>query len=58
MTVKGRRVAARELPLGGSEELERTRRHYLPAQARFEEACPPAERADLVVDAANPLGPA
>lgn len=53
-----RRVAARELPLGGSEELERTRRHYLPAQARFEEACPPAERADLVLDASNPLGPA
>lgn len=53
-----RRVAARELPLGGTEELERTRRLYLPAQARFEEACPPRERADLVLDASNPLGPA
>lgn len=53
-----RRVAARELPLGGTEEVERTRRLYLPAQARFEEACPPAERADRVLDSANPLGPA
>ena len=53
-----RRVAARELPLGNPEELERTRVRYLPAQARFDEACPPASRADLVLDARNPLGPA
>jgi phosphoglycolate phosphatase-like HAD superfamily hydrolase/uridine kinase len=52
-----RRVAARELPLGGAQELERTRRRYLPAQARFDELCPPASRADLVLDALNPLGP-
>ena len=53
-----RRVAARELPLGQRDEFERTRRLYLPAQARFEEALPPAVRADLVVDGANPLGEA
>jgi phosphoglycolate phosphatase-like HAD superfamily hydrolase len=53
-----RRVAARELPLGGAEELERTRTRYLPAQERFDQACPPASRADRVLDARNPLGPA
>ena len=53
-----RRVAARELPLGRREEFERTRRLYLPAQNRCEAACPPAARADLVLDAANPLGEA
>jgi len=52
-----RRVAARELPLGASEEFERTRRLYLPAQARFDQACPPQSRADLVLDAHNSLGP-
>jgi len=53
-----RRVAARCLPLGEREELERTRSRYLPAQARFEAACPPATHADRVEEAANPLGPA
>jgi len=52
-----RRVAARELPLGRAQEFERTRRRYLPAQARFDELCPPESRADLVLEAANPLGP-
>lgn len=52
-----RRVAARELPLGGQEELERTRRRFLPAQVAFEAAYPPAERADLVLDGTLLLGP-
>ena len=52
-----RRIAARELPLGGVEELERARRVFLPAQERFEEAYPPATRADLVLDGENLLGP-
>lgn len=52
-----KRVAARELPLGGQEELDRTRRLYLPAQAEFEVAFPPAARADLRLDASNTLGP-
>ncbi len=53
-----RRVAARELPLGGQEELDRTRRLYLPAQAEFEAVFSPEARADLLLDASNPLGPA
>lgn len=51
-----RRVAARSLPLGETEELERTRSRYLPAQARFDELCEPGVLADLVIDASNPLG--
>ena len=53
-----KRVAARELPLGGQEELDRTRRLYLPAQAEFEADFPPAARADLLLEASNTLGPA
>ena len=53
-----RRVRARELPLGGTAEVDRTRDHFLPAQERFEAAYPPPETADLVLDATNPLGPA
>lgn len=52
-----RRVAARELPLGGQEEVDRTRRSYLPAQEAFEAAYPPQDRADLVLPASNVLGP-
>ena len=51
------RISARELPLGGGEEVRRTRRFFLPAQEAFEEAYPPASRADLVLPGANPLGP-
>lgn len=51
-----KRVAARELPLGGQEEVERTRRRYLPAQEAFEAMYPPGERADVVVDGRWVLG--
>jgi uridine kinase len=51
------RVAARELPLGGQEEIERTRRYFLPAQEAFDELFDPASGADLLLSAENPLGP-
>ncbi|MFT7670929.1 MAG: phosphoglycolate phosphatase-like HAD superfamily hydrolase/uridine kinase [Planctomycetota bacterium] len=51
------RVAARCLPIGASSEFVRTRDRYLPAQIRFDAACPPSAGADLVLDARNPLGP-
>ena len=50
------RVAGRELPLGRGVEFERVRRLYLPAQESFEATYPPDQRADLVLDGANPLG--
>jgi phosphoglycolate phosphatase len=52
-----RRVAARELPLGRATAFERMRAESLPAEVRFDEACPPVSRADLVLNAQNPLGP-
>lgn len=52
-----RRLAARELPLGRASFFARLRAHELPAQARFDQACAPQERADLVVNGDNPLGP-
>ncbi|MFT7486535.1 MAG: phosphoglycolate phosphatase [Candidatus Paceibacteria bacterium] len=53
-----RRIASRELPLGRATELERIRQQSLPDQERFDQLCPPASGADLVLDHANPLGPA
>lgn len=50
-----RRLAARE---GDPELLMRARRTFLPIQRAFDEAFPPAQRADLVLQAANPLGTA
>ncbi len=52
-----RRARARDLPLGRSVEVERTREQFLPAQERFEAAYPPSEHADLVLSGVNPLGP-
>jgi len=52
-----RRLAGRELPLGRQSAYERVRRLWLPAQERFDEACPPASRADRVLSGENPLGP-
>jgi len=51
------RIAGRDLALEGPEAVERARGRYLPAQRAFEEIYPPAERADLVIDASNALGP-
>jgi phosphoglycolate phosphatase-like HAD superfamily hydrolase len=48
-----KRLAARE---GDPELLIRARRTSLPVQRAFDEAFPPEQRADLVVDASNPLG--
>ncbi|MCA8980872.1 MAG: HAD hydrolase-like protein [Planctomycetes bacterium] len=51
------RVAGRDLTLHGPEAVERVRARFLPAQRAFEALYPPAERADVVLPAANPLGP-
>ncbi|MCC6407424.1 MAG: HAD hydrolase-like protein [Planctomycetes bacterium] len=48
-----RRLAARE---ASPELLMRARRTFLPLQRAFDEAFPPAQRADLVLPAENPLG--
>jgi len=50
-------IAGRDLTFLGPEAVERVRSRFLPAQRAFEELYPPAARADLVLDAANPLGP-
>ena len=47
------RIAARD----GVEALVLARRELLPLQSAFLEAFPPASRADLCLDASNPLGP-
>jgi uridine kinase len=53
-----RRAAAR-IPRGGDPDpLIRLHRHNLPAYRAFAERYPAARHADLVLDAANPLGPA
>ncbi len=51
-----RRVAGRDAHHGGPEVLESARRR-LAAERAFESRFPPTDRADLVLDAANPLGP-
>ncbi|MCE9594686.1 MAG: HAD hydrolase-like protein [Planctomycetes bacterium] len=50
-----RRLAARE---ADPERLMRVRRTYLPFQRAFDDAFPPAARADLVAPASNALGEA
>ncbi|MEO6711329.1 MAG: HAD-IA family hydrolase [Planctomycetota bacterium] len=47
------RIAAR----GGAEALIELRKGFLPLQHEFLKAFPPASRADLCLDASNPLGP-
>lgn len=51
-----RRLAGRDVRAAGPEALLRVRRHLLPASRAFDAALPPAEHADLVLDASNPLG--
>lgn len=55
--VAERRVAGRDGRLGGHAPLARLHRELLPLQRAFEELYPPAEGADLVLDAGNALGP-
>ena len=52
-----RRVAGRDARRHGPESLLAVRRRWLPTQRAFDEAVPPGERADLVLDAENALGP-
>ena len=52
-----RRVAARDVPLEGQAALERARRR-LAAERALDARYPPTERADLLLEGANPLGPA
>ncbi len=52
-----RRGASRELPVGRASTFAAMRSVRWPAEARFDEACPPAERSDLHLDASNCLGP-
>lgn len=51
------RVAGRDLTLLGPDVVERVRARFLPAQRAFEALYPPSQRADWVLQAANPLGP-
>jgi len=51
-----RRAAGREGRLHGPQAFRRVVGEFLPAQQAFEERFPPGERADLVLDAGNPLG--
>jgi phosphoglycolate phosphatase len=51
-----RRVAARDVPLEGAPALERAHRR-LATERAFDLRYPPADRADLLLDGSNPLGP-
>jgi len=51
-----RRLAGRDVRDHGPESMLVLRRHLLPASRAFDLAVPPRERADLVLDARNPLG--
>jgi phosphoglycolate phosphatase-like HAD superfamily hydrolase/uridine kinase len=53
-----RRIAGRDARRRGPESLLAVRRHLLPTQRAFDEVVKPADRADLVLDAENALGPA
>jgi hypothetical protein len=52
-----RRIAGRDAKKHGPESLLAVRRHHLPTQRAFDEVVKPSEKADLVLDAENLLGP-
>lgn len=52
-----RRIAGRDARKRGPERVLAVRRHWLPTQRAFDETVKPGERADLVLDAENALGP-
>lgn len=51
------RIVGRDLATEGEAAVERARAALLPTERAFDAVYPPAERADVVLDAANPLGP-
>jgi hypothetical protein len=53
-----RRIAGRDARSADPETLLRVRRSALPAQRGFDQIVPPREKADLVLDGDNALGPA
>ena len=52
-----KRLAGRDARAQGMDALVALRRHLLPKSRSFEAEFPPAEHADLVLAAQNPLGP-
>jgi phosphoglycolate phosphatase len=57
-TVGLRRIAGRDARSADPETLLRVRRSALPAQRGFDQVVPPREKADMVLDGENALGPA